>query len=178
MSKDFTNEVKEHTQDLDFEKNKYQVTLETSKGNITMDLFPEVAPNHCRNIIGLSRAGFYDNLNFHRVIDGFVVQGGCPQGNGTGGPGFHVGQEFNDMPHQLGVLSMARAQDPNSAGSQFFICLGDVPSLDGQYTVFGKTVDEDSQNVVREIGKVDTDRQDRPLEEVKINKSIVTEQPR
>jgi peptidyl-prolyl cis-trans isomerase B (cyclophilin B) len=101
-------------------------------------------------------------LEFHRIIDGFMIQGGCPEGTGTGGPGYNINAEFNDTPHVEGVLSMARSSSPNSAGSQFFICLGSHTHLDNQYTAFGKTADEDSMEVVRTLGSLTTDRQDRP----------------
>jgi cyclophilin family peptidyl-prolyl cis-trans isomerase len=111
------------------------------------------------------------------VVPGFVIQGGCPSGTGTGGPGYNVDAEFNNRKHEAGVLSMARAQDPNSAGSQFFLCLEKVPFLDGQYTAFGKTADDDSLAVVKAIGKVRTASGDRPVEDVKINKATVSTLP-
>ena len=162
------------TADLDFENKSYQVQLETTAGNIHLDLKPDVAPGHCRNLIGLAKSGFYDGLIFHRVISGFMIQGGCPEGSGTGGPGYNIDAEFNPTPHVLGTLSMARATDPNSAGSQFFICLGTQDFLDGQYTVFGQATD-DSIEVVKTIGASATDPGDRPLEEVKIVKATVVE---
>lgn len=167
-------EVEAATADLDFENKKYQLQLATTKGEIHLDLMPEVAPGHCTNLIGLSRIGFYDGLIFHRVIDGFMIQGGCPEGSGTGGPGYNVDAEFNSTPHVEGVLSMARSSDPNSAGSQFFVCLGTHDYLDNQYTAFGKATDA-SMDVVRAIGSVETDGGDRPLEEVKITKVTVVE---
>jgi peptidyl-prolyl cis-trans isomerase B (cyclophilin B) len=169
------NEVAAVTKDLDFAKKKYQVTFETTAGDINLELYPEVAPGHCANIVALTKLGFYNDLNFHRVIKGFVIQGGCPVGNGTGGPGYHVNAEFNDRPHEAGVLSMARAQDPNSAGSQFFLCLERVPYLDNQYTVFGKTADAESLAVVKKIGDMETDHNDRPKEDVRIKSAHVTE---
>ena len=99
-------------------------TIETTKGIITIELWDDVAPKHAENFLKLANEGFYDGLNFHRIIPNFVIQGGCPNGSGTGGPGWNVDAEFNDREHHEGVLSMARSQDPNSAGSQFFICLG------------------------------------------------------
>lgn len=114
------------------------VTLETSEGNMTVEFFNDKAPGHVKNFIDLAEKGFYDNTVFHRVIEGFMIQGGCPNGNGMGGPGYNIDAEFNDTPHVKGVLSMARAQDPNSAGSQFFICHGDAAFLNGQYTAFGR----------------------------------------
>jgi cyclophilin family peptidyl-prolyl cis-trans isomerase len=168
-------EVDAATADLDFDHKKYQVRFETNHGTITLDLWPDVAPEHCRNIIGLTRIGFYDGVIAHRVIPGFVMQAGCPQGNGAGGPGYTIDAEFNDRPHEAGVLSMARTQDPNSAGSQFFICLDRVPHLDNQYTAFGKTADEESLAVVASIGKVPTGPGDRPREDVTIVKGTVIE---
>ncbi len=168
-------EVDEAVADVDFENKKYRIELDTSKGPIRLDLSPDVAPNHCKNMIGLARIGFYDGLVFHRVIDGFMIQGGCPEGSGMGGPGYNVDAEFNSMPHESGVLSMARSQNPNSAGSQFFVCLGAHPYLDGQYTAFGRTSDQESMDVVKTIGAVTTDANDRPTDEVKINKASVVE---
>lgn len=162
---------------VDFSKHKYQVEFDTTQGKILVDLWPDVAPGHCRNIIGLAKIGFYDGIVVHRVIDGFVIQAGCPQGTGTGGPGYTIKQEFNKRLHEAGVLSMARTSDPNSAGSQFFICLGRVPHLDNQYTAFGKTADQASLDVVLKIGKSPTDRNDRPVKEVKILKGKVLELP-
>lgn len=141
-------------------------TIETSKGIITVELWDDVAPKHADNFLKLAKDGFYDGLNFHRIIPQFVIQGGCPNGSGTGGPGWTVDAEFNDREHHEGVLSMARSQDPNSAGSQFFICLGrdHCQHLDGQYTAFGKVID--GIDVVREIGGSQTDHSDRPLEDI------------
>jgi peptidyl-prolyl cis-trans isomerase B (cyclophilin B) len=167
--------VDEATADLDFAAKKYQIQLETSAGNIQLDLLPDVAPGHCRNMIGLAKIGFYDGLIFHRVIEGFMVQGGCPDGNGMGGPGYNIDAEFNPTPHTEGVLSMARSSNPNSAGSQFFICLGTQDFLDGQYTAFGKTSDDASMEVVRTIGGMQTNPSDRPLEDVTITKATVVE---
>jgi peptidyl-prolyl cis-trans isomerase B (cyclophilin B) len=168
-------EVDAATTDLDFENKKYQVEFETNHGTIRLNLWPDVAPEHCRNIIGLTRIGFYDGVIAHRVIPGFVMQAGCPEGTGTGGPGYTIKAEFSDRPHEAGVLSMARTSDPDSAGSQFFICLDRVPHLDNQYTVFGKTADEESLAVVARIGKVPTGPGDRPKEDVKIIKGMVIE---
>ncbi|MCG6154428.1 peptidylprolyl isomerase [Rubinisphaera margarita] len=175
MSKNYRGDVDAATSDLDFEKNNYQIELETTHGKILLDMWPDVAPEHCRNILGLTRVGFYDGIIAHRVIPGFVVQIGCPNGTGTGGPGYTIKQEFNDRPHEAGVLSMARTSDPNSAGSQFFICLDRVPHLDNQYTVFGKTADQDSLDIVLKIGSVKTNSSDKPLEDVKITGSRVIE---
>ena len=168
-------EVDAAIEGLDFENKKYQVQLDTSKGTIKLNLRPDLAPQHCENIIGLTRIGFYDGLIFHRVISGFMIQGGCPKGSGTGNPGYSIGAEFNDMPHVPGVLSMARSADPNSAGSQFFVCLETCPHLDGNYTAFGETADDDSLEVVRSIGSVSTDSSDRPSEDIVITKASVVE---
>lgn len=167
-------EVDAAVADVDFENKKYQVQLETSKGNVVLDLLPEVAPEHCKNMIGLARINYYDGLVFHRIISNFMIQGGCPQGTGTGGPGYNVNAEFNDTPHVAGVLSMARSSDPNSAGSQFFVCLDTHAYLDNQYTAFGRATDE-SMDVVRAIGSVETDGSDRPHEPVTIVKATVIE---
>ncbi|MFQ5730610.1 MAG: peptidylprolyl isomerase [Planctomycetaceae bacterium] len=164
--------------DVDFAQNDYRIEFETSKGDIRIDLHPDIAPGHCRNIIGLAKIGYYDGILFHRVIDGFVIQAGCPLGTGTGGPGYQIDAEFNPTPHEAGVLSMARTNDPNSAGSQFFLCLGRVASLDNQYTAFGKTADEESLAVVLEIGSVPTDADDRPVEDVAIQKGRVVVTPK
>lgn len=110
-------------------------------GDVTIRLRPDLAPKHVARISELAREGFYDGLTFHRVIDGFVAQGGCPNGNGMGGSGQLIEAEFNDAPHARGACSMARTNDPNSADSQFFICLDEVPYLNGQYTVWGEVVD-------------------------------------
>jgi peptidyl-prolyl cis-trans isomerase B (cyclophilin B) len=114
------------------------VTLHTTAGDMKLEFFPDKAPGHVANFVKLARKGFYDGTVFHRVIPGFMIQGGCPDGTGRGGPGWNIDAEFNDVHHERGVLSMARAQDPNSAGSQFFICHGDAGFLDRQYTAFGK----------------------------------------
>ena len=143
--------------------------IDTNHGPMTVELWDDVAPGHVENFMKLTSSGFYDGLTFHRIIPGFVLQGGCPQGDGTGGPGWNVPAEFNDRAHEEGVLSMARSQDPDSAGSQFFVCLGrdHCQHLDGQYTAFGKVID--GLETVRAIGAVATDRQDRPREPVMMN---------
>jgi cyclophilin family peptidyl-prolyl cis-trans isomerase len=171
-------EVDAALKDVDFSKNTYQIDFDTTKGRILVDLWPDVAPGHARNILGLAKIGFYDGIIFHRVISGFVIQVGCPQGTGTGGPGYTIKAEFNDRPHEAGVLSMARTNDPNSAGSQFFLCLGRVPHLDNQYTAFGKTADDASLKTVLEIGAVETDSGDKPRSPVKINKATVIAKPK
>ena len=161
--------------DVDFDKADYQVEFNTNVGTITLNMFPDVAPGHCKNLIGLAKTGFYDGIIFHRVIPGFVAQVGCPKGNGTGGPGYTIDQEFNSRPHNPGTVSMARTNDPNSAGSQIFICLGRVPHLDNQYTVFGETADQASLDVVLKIGQAATDGGDKPLEDIRIETGRVIE---
>ncbi|MHC5028536.1 MAG: peptidylprolyl isomerase [Planctomycetota bacterium] len=142
--------------------------ISTSMGDMTVELWDDVAPKHTENFLKLGRDGFYDNLTFHRIIDGFVVQGGCPDGTGMGGPGWTVDAEFNDKPHHPGTLSMARSQDPNSAGSQFFICLtrDKCQHLDNQYTAFGQVVE--GMDVVEQLGNAKTDHGDRPLETIEL----------
>lgn len=171
-------EVEEAVKDVDFAKNNYQLQLDTSLGMIKLDFLSDVAPGHCRNLIGLTRIGFYDGLVFHRIIKGFMIQGGCPNGSGTGGPGYTIRAEFNKTKHVPGVLSMARTSDPNSAGSQFFICLENTPHLDGQYTAFGKTADDASLQVVKAIGSVPTGANDKPRQPVTIKTAKVTATPK
>ena len=115
--------------------------LETTQGSVTIALCPDLAPNHCARIKELAREKFYDGIVFHRVIDGFMAQTGCPEGTGTGGSGQNLSAEFNDEPHVRGTTSMARSASPDSADSQFFICFDDTPFLNGEYTVWGKVVD-------------------------------------
>ncbi len=117
------------------------VRIRTDKGEILIELFPDDAPDTVANFKKLAASGFYDGLSFHRVIPGFVAQGGDPKGDGTGGPGYRIRAEFNARRHERGTVAMARAADPDSAGSQFYICYGDLPHLDGQYTVFGKVIE-------------------------------------
>ncbi len=174
---DRRKEVQEALEQIDISSGSWQVELETNHGTIRLDLLPDVAPGHCANFVALARIGFYDNLTFHRVIDGFMIQGGCPLGTGTGGPGYQIDAEFNSTPHEAGVLSMARSSDPNSAGSQFFICLDTHSYLDNQYTAFGRTADQESLDVVRKIGRVPTDGQDRPQTPVTILRATVKTGP-
>jgi peptidyl-prolyl cis-trans isomerase B (cyclophilin B) len=162
---------------LDFNTKIYQAELATTKGPIRLTFFPDLAPGHVKNFLALAKIGFYNGLIFHRVIEGFMIQGGCPQGTGTGGPGYQIPAEFNATPHEAGVLSMARSNDPNSAGSQFFICLGKHPHLDRKYTAFGKTADAESMATVRAIGDAPT-RDERPVENVVIQSVTVTERPK
>jgi peptidyl-prolyl cis-trans isomerase B (cyclophilin B) len=134
--------------------------ISTDQGDMTVELWDDVAPKHVENFLKLGKSGFYDNLIFHRIIPGFVVQGGCPQGSGTGGPGWTVKAEFNKRPHVPGTLSMARSNHPDSAGSQFFICLTreQCQHLDNKYTGFGQVVE--GMDVVKKLGatKVNGDR--------------------
>ena len=143
------------------------VTIETENGGIiTAELYPDVAPQSVYNFISLANSGFYDGLIFHRVIPGFMIQGGCPEGTGMGGPGYGIKGEFaangveNPIRHTRGVISMARSQMPNSAGSQFFIMHADAPHLDGSYAAFGHVVE--GMDVVDEIASVATDFRDKP----------------
>ena len=141
------------------------------------ELYPDIAPISVSNFISLIQKGFYDGLIFHRVIKGFMIQGGCPDGNGTGGPGYHIKGEFamngvdNPLKHEKGVLSMARAMHPDSAGSQFFIMHETSPHLDGQYAAFGKIIE--GQDVVDKIAEVATDYSDRPREDQVMKKVTV-----
>ena len=146
------------------------VTFEMKDGGIIKaELYPEIAPNTVNNFISLVKKGFYDGKIFHRVIPGFMIQGGCPEGTGMGGPGYHIAGEFsmagfkNDLKHTPGVLSMARAMHPHSAGSQFFIMHETSPHLDGQYAAFGKVIE--GMDVVNRIAETKTSRQDKPLED-------------
>ena len=151
------------------------VTIEMESGAVMSGaLYPEIAPNTVNNFIALANSGFYDGVVFHRVIPGFMIQGGDPSGNGTGGPGWHIKGEFlqngvnNPIKHTRGVISMARAMDPNSAGSQFFIMHQDAPHLDGQYAAFGRVVS--GMDAVDEIAAVATDWNDKPRTPVVMEK--------
>ncbi len=155
------------------------VTFEMENGGtIKAELYPELAPNTVNNFISLIQKGYYDGLIFHRVIRGFMIQGGCPDGNGTGGPGYSIRGEFsqngftNELKHSAGVLSMARAMDPDSAGSQFFIMHKTSPHLDGAYAAFGKVIE--GMDVVNRIAETATDYNDRPLEDQRI-KTVTVE---
>lgn len=154
------------------------VTFEMENGDIMKaELYPEIAPNTVNNFISLVQNGFYDGLIFHRVIRGFMIQGGCPDGTGMGGPGYTIKGEFsqngfaNDLRHTEGVLSMARAMYPDSAGSQFFIMHKNSPHLDGAYAAFGKITE--GMDIVNKIAETATDYSDRPLEEQKMKKVTV-----
>jgi peptidyl-prolyl cis-trans isomerase B (cyclophilin B) len=152
-------------------------TIETKFGEITLKFFPEVAPNHVNNFIELARDGFYDGTIFHRIVPGFVIQGGDPNTKsndrsryGTGGPGYTLKAEFSKLPHKRGTLSMARAAHPDSAGSQFFICVTDTPFLDGEYTVFGEVVK--GMDVVDKIVSQPKDQRDNPIDRVEMKVKI------
>ena len=154
------------------------VTIEMENGDIMKaELYPDIAPISVSNFISLIQKGFYDGLIFHRVIKGFMIQGGCPDGNGTGGPGYHIKGEFamngvdNPLKHEKGVLSMARAMHPDSAGSQFFIMHKNSPHLDGAYAAFGKITE--GMDIENKIAETATDYSDRPLEEQKMKKVTV-----
>ena len=154
------------------------VTITMDNGDVMKaELYPEIAPNTVNNFISLINKGFYDGKIFHRVISGFMIQGGCPNGNGMGGPGYCIKGEFsqnrfkNDLKHTPGVLSMARAMAPDSAGSQFFIMHKYSPHLDGSYAAFGKVTE--GLDIVDKIAAVQTDYQDRPLKEQKIKSMTV-----
>ena len=154
------------------------VTFEMENGDIMKaELYPEIAPNTVNNFVSLVKKGFYDGLIFHRVISEFMIQGGCPDGTGMGGPGYSIKGEFaqngvtNDLAHDAGVLSMARAMHPDSAGSQFFIMHKNAPHLDGAYAAFGKVTE--GMDVVNQIAETDTDYSDRPLDEQKIKSMTV-----
>ena len=153
-------------------------TLDTTAGSMKLEFFPDKAPGHVENFVKLAEKGFYNGTVFHRTIPGFMIQGGCPEGSGMGGPGYKIKAEFNDTKHVRGVLSMARSSDPNSAGSQFFICTGDPRFLDGQYTAFGKTADQASLDNVLKMGVVPTGSDDRPKTPVSINKATVIITPK
>src|SRR4051794_18795706 len=159
-------------QKLDREKT-YIATIETTAGTITAELYPKIAPQHVNSFVFLSREGFYEGVIFHRVIPGFMIQGGDPTGTGTGGPGYKVPAEFNDTKHDRGIPSMARTADPNSAGSQFFVMHARSPHLDGQYTAFGKVVE--GLDVIDKIVNAPTGAQDRPKNPTSIKKITISE---
>ncbi|MDM8310988.1 peptidylprolyl isomerase [Clostridium cadaveris] len=155
------------------------VTIKMKDGGIIrVELYPEVAPNTVSNFISLVNKGFYNGLIFHRVIPGFMIQGGCPEGTGIGGPGYAIKGEFaangfkNDLKHERGVISMARAMNKDSAGSQFFIMVADAPHLDSQYASFGKVIE--GMHVVDKIISVKTDRMDKPYED-QVMESVVVD---
>jgi peptidyl-prolyl cis-trans isomerase B (cyclophilin B) len=157
-----------------------QAIIHTTLGDITLKLFPEVAPNHVNNFIELAKKSFYNGTTFHRVVPKFVIQGGDPNTknpdrsrHGMGGPGYQIKTEFNKKPHRRGTLSMARSGHPDSAGSQFFICVADVPFLDGQYTVFGEVLK--GMEVVDKIVSQPRDGNDNPNDRIEMTVDITNE---
>ncbi len=157
-----------------------QAIIHTKLGDITLKFFPDVAPNHVNNFIELAKKGFYNGTIFHRVVPKFVIQGGDPNSknpdrskHGMGGPGYSVKAEFSNKPHKRGTLSMARSAHPDSAGSQFFICVADVPSLDGKYTVFGEVTK--GMEVVDKIVSLPRDGNDNPNDRIEMTVDIVNE---
>lgn len=155
-----------------------RITMDSGK-TIRLELYPEIAPVTVENFLDLVKKGFYNGLTFHRIIPGFMIQGGDPSGNGTGGPGYKIKGEFrsngvkNDLKHERGVISMARAFDPNSAGSQFFIMHEDAPHLNGEYAAFGKVIE--GLDTVDEIASVETGFQDAPVNKVIMEKVEIEE---
>jgi cyclophilin family peptidyl-prolyl cis-trans isomerase len=151
----------------------YKGTIDTTGGKIEFELYPKDAPGHVNSFVFLSREGYYNGVIFHRVIPGFMIQGGDPTGTGSGGPGYKLKAEFNDRKHVRGVLSAARTSDPNSAGSQFFIMHADSPHLDRQYTAFGKVTS--GLDVVDKIANQPTGPNDRPRNPIAINSVTIRE---
>lgn len=175
-----STEVKESKDDISVENGDLPIATIVVKGygTIKAELYPSKASNTVNNFISLANSGFYNGLIFHRIIDGFMIQGGDPEGNGTGGPGYSIAGEFssngyeaNDLKHIDGVLSMARARSNDSAGSQFFIMVGEFNNLDGQYAAFGKVIS--GLDIVKNISKVATDNNDKPKEAVVIESITV-----
>jgi len=154
---------------------KMIATVETNMGTFSFELLSDIAPDTVENFVTLAEKGFYDGTIFHRVINGFMIQGGDPKGTGTGGPGYTIKAEFSKYKHIAGTVAMARSADPDSAGSQFYVCLAATPHLDGQYTVFGQTIE--GLDTVLAIGKVKTDRSDRPLEQVEMKSVTIRDEP-
>jgi peptidyl-prolyl cis-trans isomerase B (cyclophilin B) len=181
ISQVFSGEIRQRT----FTKEEVKMMedtnaiIKTRLGDITIKFFPELAPNHVKNFIDLAEKGFYDGTIFHRVIPGFMIQGGDPNSrdqdrnkHGMGGPGYTVKAEFNDKPHKRGILSMARSAHPDSAGSQFFICVSDAPHLDRQYTVFGEVTS--GIDTVDKIVSQQKDSRDNPLERIEMTVKLIT----
>jgi peptidyl-prolyl cis-trans isomerase B (cyclophilin B) len=152
---------------------KYTATIDTSEGKMVAELYPKLAPGHVNSFVFLAREKFFDGLTFHRVIKGFMLQGGDPTGTGAGGPGYKLKAEFNDTKHEKGILSMARTQDPDSAGSQFFVMHATSPHLDGKYTVFGKVIE--GLDVIDKIATTEVDGRDRPTKDVVIKTVTIEE---
>ena len=147
-----------------------EIAIETDEGVMKLELFPDVAPAHVDSMLSLIKKGFYNGLTFHRIIDGFMIQGGDPKGDGSGNAGYNLPAEFSQLKPIEGTLSMARAQDPNSASCQFFICLAAAPHLDGKYTIFGQLME--GTEALHKIGKVQV-QGDRPVKPVFIRKMTV-----
>lgn len=178
-----TNEAEPKSESSNIDSTKENKNLPVANisvegyGNMEVELYPEIAPNTVNNFISLANKGFYNNLKFHRIIKGFMIQGGDPKGNGTGGPGYSIEGEFtsngfaNSLKHTKGVISMARTQDPNSAGSQFFIMSGDASNLDGEYAAFGKVIS--GLEVLDKIQNVETNSSDAPKKDVIITSITV-----
>lgn len=176
-SKARETKAKKFTQEETKKMSETKAVIETKFGSITLKFFPDVAPNHVNNFIELAKKGFYDGTTFHRVIPGFMIQGGDPNSkeqdkarHGMGGPGYSVKAEFNDRPHKRGTLSMARSANPDSAGSQFFICVADSPFLNRQYTVFGEVVS--GLDVLDKIVGQPRDSRDNPNDRVEMKVKI------
>ncbi|MDH4227440.1 MAG: peptidylprolyl isomerase [Deltaproteobacteria bacterium] len=174
----FAGETNKKTENKTVDYTKVKAVIETKFGNIEMAFFPEKAPGHVKNFVDLAEKGFYDGTLFHRVIPGFMIQGGDPNTKGTnsmtygsGGPGYTIKAEFNDISHTRGILSMARANDPNSAGSQFFIVVSDSKFLDKNYTVFGKVIK--GMEVADKIVSASRDGRDLPHERIEMKVKIV-----
>jgi peptidyl-prolyl cis-trans isomerase B (cyclophilin B) len=155
-----------------------KAVIQTKLGDITLNFFPEVAPNHVNNFIELAGKGFYNGTTFHRVIPGFMIQGGDPHSkdqdktrHGTGGPGYSLKAEFNNKPHKAGTISMARSAHPDSAGSQFFICVADAPHLDGQYSVFGEVIA--GMDTVDKIVSQPRDSRNNPVESIEMTVEVI-----
>jgi peptidyl-prolyl cis-trans isomerase B (cyclophilin B) len=167
----------QNTKKIEVEQNPIVTITMADDQEIKLELYPHIAPNTVLNYISLIQKGFYDGLTFHRVIPGFMIQGGDPEGTGGGGPGYSIGGEFssngfeNELKHEEGVLSMARTNDPNSAGSQFFIMTEKAEHLDGEYAAFGKVIE--GMDVVKQVVEVERDGQDKPLEEQKMKKVTI-----
>jgi cyclophilin family peptidyl-prolyl cis-trans isomerase len=151
----------------------YTATIDTTEGKMVVELLPKVAPGHVNSFVFLAKEKFYDGVIFHRIIKNFMIQGGDPTGTGTGGPGYQLQAEFNDVKHERGVLSAARSQNPNSAGSQFFIVHADAPHLDKKYTAFGRV--KEGLDVLDKIANTPTDANDRPANPPKINTITIEE---
>jgi peptidyl-prolyl cis-trans isomerase B (cyclophilin B) len=182
MSQSFSQEVryKKFSSEEVKKMSEQQAIIHTKLGDITLKFFPEVAPNHVKSFIELAQKGFYNGTTFHRVVPKFVIQGGDPNSknpdrssHGMGGPGYQLKAEFNNKLHRRGTLSMARSAHPDSAGSQFFICVADAPFLDGKYTAFGEVVK--GMEVVDKIVSQPRDGNDNPNDRIEVTVDIVTE---